>query len=247
VHYQPFFAIQPQELAGYEALLRWDHPTRGRIPPADFIPLAEECGLIVPIGNWVLATACAEAVSWDDPVIISVNLSPAQFVQPGIVTTVFDVLQRTGLPPARLELEITEGTLMDDAPNALRVLTALKALGVKIAMDDFGTGYSSLSYLRKFPFDKIKIDRSFISDVGDVAEAQTIVQAIIALGRSLRLDVTAEGVETRRQLAMLQGQGCTFAQGYLLGHPHPPDQIGQHQNTDRPVSTDSPQPELESS
>ena len=117
---------------------------------------------------------------------------------------------------------------MDDAPNALRVLTALKALGVKVAMDDFGTGYSSLSYLRKFPFDKIKIDRSFISDVGDVAEAQTIVQAIIALGRSLRLDVTAEGVETRPQLAMLQGQGCTFAQGYLLGRPHPADQLGQH-------------------
>jgi EAL domain-containing protein (putative c-di-GMP-specific phosphodiesterase class I) len=186
-------------------------------------------------------------VSWDDPVIISVNLSPAQFVQPGIVTTVLDVLQRTGLPPARLELEITEGTLMDDAQNALRVLTALKALGVKIAMDDFGTGYSSLSYLRKFPFDKIKIDRSFISDVGDVAEAQTIVQAIIALGRSLRLDVTAEGVETRPQLAMLQGQGCTFAQGYLLGHPHPADQLGQHQNADRAVPAESPQPELEPS
>ncbi len=247
LHYQPFFAIESQELAGYEALLRWDHPTRGRISPADFIPLAEECGLIVPIGNWVLATACAEAASWDDSVIISVNLSPAQFVQPGIITTVLDVLKQTNLPPVRLELEITEGTLMDDAPNALRVLTALKAVGVKLAMDDFGTGYSSLSYLRKFPFDKIKIDRSFISDVGDVAEAETIVQAIIALGRSLKLDVTAEGVETRRQLTMLRGQGCTFAQGYLLGRPHPADQLGQHRKTEQPPVTGGRQPAIESS
>jgi diguanylate cyclase len=228
LNYQPFITIQSQELAGYEALLRWDHPERGRIPPSDFIPLAEECGLIVPIGNWVLATACAEAVSWNDPVTISVNLSPAQFVKPGIVTTVGDVLRRTGLPAARLELEITEGALIGDTKNALRTLTALKALGVKIAMDDFGTGYSSLSYLRKFPFDKIKIDRSFISEVGQDTEAETLVQAIIALGRSMRLDVTAEGVETKRQLAMLRVQGCTFAQGYLLGRPHPADQLGQH-------------------
>jgi diguanylate cyclase len=243
LNYQPFVAVETQKLAGYEALLRWDHPTRGRIPPADFIPLAEECGLIVPIGKWVLATACAEAASWDDPVIISVNLSPAQFVEPGIVKAVADVLQRTGLPAARLELEITEGTLMDDTQNALHVLTALKALGVKIAMDDFGTGYSSLSYLRKFPFDKIKIDRSFIRDAGDDPEAENIVQAIIALGRGLRLDVTAEGVETKRQLAMLRGQGCTFAQGYLLGRPRPADQLGQHNNRKRPVFSDSAKPQ----
>ncbi|HEY4040840.1 MAG TPA: EAL domain-containing protein [Rhodopila sp.] len=228
LHYQPFVAIGSQQLAGYEALLRWDHPERGRIPPAEFIPLAEACGLIVPIGNWVLATACAEAASWNDPVTISVNLSPAQFGEPGLVAAVAEVLRRTGLPPARLELEITEGVLMDDTQNALRILTALKVLGVKIAMDDFGTGYSSLSYLRKFPFDKIKIDRSFISDVGDDIEAATIVQAIIALGRSLRLVVTAEGVETRDQLALLRSQGCTFAQGYLLGRPHPAHQLGQH-------------------
>jgi diguanylate cyclase len=233
--YQPFIAIESQELAGYEALLRWEHPVRGRISPADFIPLAEECGLIVPIGCWVLATACAEAVSWNDPVTISVNLSPAQFIQPGIVTTVADVLRRTGLSAGRLELEITEGTLMDDAQNALHILTALKALGVKLAMDDFGTGYSSLSYLRKFPFDKIKIDRSFISDVEDDAEAETIVQAIIAMGRSLRLDVTAEGIETKQQLSMLRGHGCTFAQGFLLGHPHPADRLGQHLPKDWPV------------
>ncbi|HEY1412895.1 MAG TPA: EAL domain-containing protein, partial [Rhodopila sp.] len=216
LNYQPFVSTRTQNLAGYEALLRWDHPTRGRIPPGEFISLAEECGLIVPIGNWVLATACAEAVTWSNPVTISVNLSPAQFVEPGIVATVADVLRRTGLPAARLELEITEGTLMDDAHNALQILTALKALGVQIAMDDFGTGYSSLSYLRKFPFDKLKIDRSFISDTENEPDAQTIVQAIIAMGRSLRLHITAEGVETPQQLTMLRDQGCTFAQGYLI-------------------------------
>jgi diguanylate cyclase (GGDEF)-like protein len=225
LNYQPFVETASLDIAGYEALLRWDHPQRGRIPPSDFIPLAEECGLIVPIGSWVLASACAEAVSWAQPVIISVNLSPAQFVQPGIVNTVAEVLRTTGLPPNRLELEITEGTLMDDTQNALRILTSLKALGVKIAMDDFGTGYSSLSYLRKFPFDKIKIDRSFISDVADDSEAETIVEAIIAMSRSLRLDVTAEGVETRHQLAMLRAHGCNFVQGYLLGRPCSADQL----------------------
>lgn len=224
LHYQPFVAIRTGEITGYEALLRWDHPEKGRIPPSDFVPLAEECGLIVPIGSWVLETACAEAASWEEAAIISVNLSPAQFIQPGIVDTVASVLRRTGLPPERLELEITEGTLMDDTRNALRILTALKALGVKIAMDDFGTGYSSLSYLRKFPFDKIKIDRSFISDVENDTEAEIIVHAIIAMGRSLRLDVTAEGVETQRQLEMLRDHGCNFAQGYLLGRPSPADQ-----------------------
>jgi EAL domain-containing protein (putative c-di-GMP-specific phosphodiesterase class I) len=247
LNYQPFVAVQSQELAGYEALLRWDHPERGRIPPADFIPFAEECGLIVPIGNWVLATACAEAVSWDDPVIISVNLSPAQFVEPGVVAAVAEVLRRTGLPATRLELEITEGTLMHDTQDALRVLKALKALGVRIAMDDFGTGYSSLSYLRKFPFDKIKIDRSFISDVGDDPEAATIVQAIITLGRSLGLDVTAEGVETKRQLATLRSHGCTFAQGYLMGRPHPADQLGQHVAKDWRVFGDTPVAQLATS
>ncbi len=208
-------------------MLRWDHPEHGRISPVDFIPLAEECGLIIPIGRWVLTAACAEAVLWDDPVTISVNLSPTQFAQPGIVDTVAEVLRRTSLPATRLELEITEGMLMHDTQNALRTLMALKALGVKIAMDDFGTGYSSLSYLRKFPFDKIKIDRSFISDMDDNAEAETIVHAIIAMSRSLRLDVTAEGVETQQQLTMLRAHGCMFAQGYLLGRPCPAGQLGQ--------------------
>jgi diguanylate cyclase (GGDEF)-like protein len=240
LNYQPFVAIQPARLAGYEALLRWDHPECGRIPPAEFIPLAEECGLIVPIGKWVLVAACAEAASWNESVTIAVNLSPAQFVQPGIVATVADALRRTGLPPERLELEITEGTLMADTQNALRTLTALKALGVQLAMDDFGTGYSSLSYLRKFPFDKLKIDRSFINDVTDNTEAQTIVQAIITLGRNLGLEVTAEGVETKRQLDLLRQQGCTYAQGYLLGRPHPANQIGQHIEQESPVAAQQP-------
>jgi diguanylate cyclase (GGDEF)-like protein/PAS domain S-box-containing protein len=228
LNYQPFVDTATLDIIGYEALLRWNHPERGNIPPADFIPLAEECGLIVPIGSWVLATACAETVSWDQKPIISVNLSPAQFLQPGIVTTVAEVLKQTGLPPKRLELEITEGTLMTDTQNALRILTSLKGLGVKLAMDDFGTGYSSLSYLRKFPFDKLKIDRSFISDLEDDTEAETIVQAIIAMSRSLRLDVTAEGVETKRQLSMLRALGCNYVQGYLLGRPRTAAQVEHH-------------------
>jgi diguanylate cyclase (GGDEF)-like protein len=233
LNYQPFVETATLEVIGYEALLRWDHPERGRTSPADFIPLAEECGLIIPIGSWVLATACTEAMTWDQPLIISVNLSPAQFLQPGIVSTVAEVLRQTGLPPNRLELEITEGTLMDDTQNALRILTSLKALGVKIAMDDFGTGYSSLSYLRKFPFDKIKIDRSFISDVVDDSEAETIVQAIIAMSRSLRLNVTAEGVETKQQLSMLRALGCNLVQGYLLGRPRPAAQLDLHSGKPR--------------
>jgi diguanylate cyclase (GGDEF)-like protein/PAS domain S-box-containing protein len=228
LNYQPFVDTATLEVIGCEALLRWDHPERGWVSPADFIPLAEETGLIVPIGSWVLFTACAEAVSWPQPLIISVNLSPAQFVEPGIVNTVAGVLRQTGLPASRLELEITEGTLMDDTQNALLIMTSLKALGVKIAMDDFGTGYSSLSYLRKFPFDKIKIDRSFISDVEDDAEAEVIVRAIIAMSRSLRLVVTAEGVETKEQLSTLRELGCNFVQGYLLGRPCSAGQLDFH-------------------
>jgi diguanylate cyclase (GGDEF)-like protein/PAS domain S-box-containing protein len=244
LNYQPFVDTATLEVIGYEALIRWDHPERGRIPPGDFIPLAEESGLIVPIGSWVLATACAEAMSWDWPLVISVNLSPAQFLQPGIVSTVADVLRDTGLPPKRLELEITEGTLMGDTQNALRILTSLKALGAKVAMDDFGTGYSSLSYLRKFPFDKIKIDRSFISDLEDDSEAETIVQAIIAMSRSLRLDVTAEGVETKQQLSMLRALGCNFVQGYLLGRPRNAAQLKHHTGKPRWHVADNAGPRL---
>ena len=244
LNYQPFVDTATLELVGYEALVRWDHPERGRVSPIDFIPLAEESGLIVPIGSWVLSTACAEAMSWDLPLIISVNLSPAQFLQPGVVNMVADVLRQTGLPAHRLELEITENTLMDDTQTALRVLTSLKALGVKIAMDDFGTGYSSLSYLRKFPFDKIKIDRSFIKDTEDDPEAETIVQAIIAMSRSLRLAVTAEGVETNRQLTMLRALGCNFVQGYLLGRPRDAGQLDLHTGKPRWHVIDNAGPRL---
>jgi diguanylate cyclase (GGDEF)-like protein len=225
VHYQTFFNAATLEVAGCEALVRWDHPSRGRISPADFIPAAEQNGMIVPIGAWVLATACAEAARWDRPVTIAVNLSPAQFAHAGIVASVADALRTTGLPPGRLELEITEGTVMADIPNARRILKELKALGVRIAMDDFGTGYSSLSYLRKLPFDKIKIDRSFLSDVDDDPEAQSLIDAIIAMGQTLRLDITAEGVETPRQLSMLKALGCTYVQGFLLGRPCPASQL----------------------
>jgi len=226
--YQPFFRTATLEVAGYEALVRWDHPTRGRISPSDFIPIAEECDLIIPIGQWVLETACAEAASWDRPLVIAVNLSPAQLGQARIVETVKTVLRETGLSPTRLELEITEGVLIGDTQHALATLTALKALGVTLAMDDFGTGYSSLSYLKKFPFDKLKIDRSFIRDLDDDADGEPIVQAIIALSRSLRLEVTAEGVETSRQLVLLQAEGCAFVQGFLLGRPMSALQIGHN-------------------
>ena len=211
------------EVAGCEALLRWDHPTRGRISPAEFIPVAEECGLIVEIGKWVLATACAEASHWERSLTIAVNLSPAQFASSKLLDDIAAVLSDTGLSPDRLELELTETTVMSDAAHAARIMTALKKLGVSIAMDDFGTGQSSLGNLRKFPFDKIKIDRSFISDQD--ADAETIVQTIIAMGRGLRLSVTAEGVETHRQMAMLRYHGCTFVQGYLLARPAPVGQL----------------------
>ena len=223
--YQPFFHGATLEIAGYEALLRWNHPSRGLIAPADFIPIAEKCGLIVPIGQWVLRTACVEAASWDRPLVVAVNLSPIQFGA-SIAPTVDAVLRETGLQPSLLELEITEGVLIGDTQNALQTLTALKALGVTLAMDDFGTGYSSLSYLKKFPFDKLKIDRSFVRDLDEGSDGNSIVQAIIALSRSLRLEVTAEGVETAYQLAVLRAAGCTFVQGFLLGRPVGAHQIG---------------------
>ncbi|HET6608556.1 MAG TPA: EAL domain-containing protein [Rhodopila sp.] len=225
LHYQTFFNAETLEPSGCEALLRWNHPMRGRIAPAEFISLAEANGLIVPMGKWVLRTACAEAVRWDRPVTVAVNVSPAQFAESSIVGDVASVLAQTGLPPNRLELEITETALMVDTRNALRLLRDLKALGVGIAMDDFGTGFSSLGNLRKFPFDKIKIDRSFISDGDDEPGAEAIVQTIVAMGNSLGLTITAEGVETPRQLAMLRSLGCTYVQGFLLARPCPGEQL----------------------
>jgi diguanylate cyclase len=221
VHYQPFVDAITLETAGYEALLRWQHPERGLIFPVDFIQSAEESGLIVSIGTWVLEAACREAAGWPQPKMIAVNLSPAQLEQAGVVRMIAEVLEQTGLPAERLELEITETTLMGDKANTLQVLKALKALGVQLAMDDFGTGYSSLNYLRTFPFDKIKIDRSFIQDCDSNAEAKSIVQCIVAMGTALHLKITAEGVETNAQLGTLRDYGCDYLQGYLLGNALP--------------------------
>ncbi len=219
LHYQPLFDAETLGLCGYEALLRWTHPVRGSVSPGQFIPVAEECGLIDGIGRWTLEQACAAAVRWPDNLRIAVNLSPVQFRQTDLVGMVAAILHRHGLAPARLELEITEGVLIDDADRALAILRQLKALGVRIALDDFGTGFSSLGYLRRFPFDKLKIDKSFVPGLGEDADADAIVRSIIAMAQSLRLDVTAEGVETEGQLARLRAEHCSQVQGFLLGRP----------------------------
>ncbi len=219
LNYQPLFDSRSLRIVGYEALLRWRHPTRGTVSPAEFIPLAEECGLIGSIGKWVLRTACAEAALWPQPLRVAVNLSPLQFRERDLSLMVAGILAETGLPASRLELEVTEGVLIDDTTRALEVLRGLKSQGICIALDDFGTGYSSLSYLRRFPFDKLKIDRSFVRELGEDREADAIVRSILALCRSLNLDVTAEGVETPEQLALLREQDCSQVQGFLLGRP----------------------------
>jgi diguanylate cyclase (GGDEF)-like protein/PAS domain S-box-containing protein len=233
VHYQPLFASETLDLVGYEALLRWTHPQRGAVSPDQFIPVAEECGAIGPLGRWVLDMACAEAASWPTPLRIAVNLSPVQFRQTDLAGMVATILHKHQLDPARLELEITEGVLIDDGERALAVLRRLKALGVRIALDDFGTGYSSLSYLRRFPFDKIKIDKSFIHGLGEDHDAEAIVSSIIAMSHSLRLDVTAEGVETEGQLLRLRSEHCSQVQGFLLGRPHAADRL--HHRTHSPT------------
>jgi EAL domain-containing protein (putative c-di-GMP-specific phosphodiesterase class I) len=209
-------------VVGFEALIRWTHSTRGVISPVDFIPLAEETGLIVPIGDWVLREACREAAGWAPEISLSVNLSPVQFRNPGLVASVQGACAAAGLDPKRLELEITESVLITDSAGTLETLRTLKAFGVRIAMDDFGTGYSSLSYLRSFPFDKIKIDRSFVADVTSGGEAAAIVRAIIGLGRSLGMQTTVEGVETQAQFDHLRAEGCDQIQGYLVGRPLAP-------------------------
>ena len=219
LHYQPLLDCDQLTVLGCEALLRWRHPERGPVSPADFIPLAEECGLIMQLGAWVLRTACREAAGWPDDKIVAVNLSPIQFRQPDLAEQILAILAETGLSPNRLELEITEGVLIEDTERTLATLTILKNAGIHISLDDFGTGFSSLSYLQRFPFDKIKIDRSFIWAMEKNPDSMSIVRAVIALGRSLRITVTAEGVETPTQLAWLQNEDCDQAQGYLLGKP----------------------------
>ncbi|WAC46914.1 EAL domain-containing protein [Asticcacaulis sp. SL142] len=221
VYYQIQKSVSTGETTGYEALLRWIHPMRGFVSPVDFIPVAEECGAILDIGEWVLETACREAASWDNDARIAVNLSPVQLGNVNLVQVVHEILIKTGLSPKRLELEITESTIIGDKVRALHILRQIKALGVTIAIDDFGTGYSSLDTLNSFPFDKIKIDRSFLMEAEQSPQSLAIIKAILALGKSLNVPVLAEGVETETQLNLLRSEGCDEAQGYLLGRPAP--------------------------
>ena len=221
LHYQPLVCCKTGTPEGYEALLRWQHPVRGAVPPSVFVPLAEETGLILRLGQWVLETACRDAAGWVEPVMVAVNLSPLQFRQPDLATTVLSTLRWAGLDPSRLEIEITEGILMDDPARAVETLTALRDAGVRVSLDDFGTGYSSLSYLREFPLDKIKIDKSFILDMASDSQSASIVEALVSLAHTLDLTVTAEGVETAEQLAALQRHLCDQVQGFLLGRPSP--------------------------
>jgi EAL domain-containing protein (putative c-di-GMP-specific phosphodiesterase class I) len=204
---------------GVEALLRWNHPERGPVSPAEFIPVAEEIGLIIPLGQWVLRQACTEAARWPGGLKVAVNLSPVQFRGRGLLTTVTQTLAAAGLPPDRLELEITEAVLLEQNEANIGTLHQLRALGTRIAMDDFGTGYSSLSYLRRFPFDKIKIDRSFVFDSIAGQQGEAIIRTIAELGSTLGIQTTAEGIETAEQLQIVRRAGCTEGQGYLIGRP----------------------------
>ena len=228
VYFQPQVDAVTEEVTGCEALLRWMSPTRGMVPPGEFIPLAEEIGLIVPIGEWVLKQACCEAASWENPVRVAVNLSPAQFKSRSVVQSVINALAVSGLDANRLELEITESVLLHDNEATLATLHQLRNFGIKISMDDFGTGYSSLSYLRSFPFDKIKIDRSFIKDISDKGDCAAIVKAVAGLGKGLGISTTAEGVETLEQLRHVREEGCTEVQGYLFSAPQPATQLREY-------------------
>lgn len=226
LHYQPRYATLGGSLRSFEALVRWQHPERGLLPPDTFIGLAEETGLIQPLGQWVLNTACREAMTWPEGIGLSVNLSPGQLAEnEDVVAMVMEALRSSGLPASRLELEITERVLLDHAHAALATLTALRALGVRLSLDDFGTGFSSLAYLRKYPLDGIKIDRSFISHMTERGNDQAIVQAMIDLGRSLGMTVTAEGVETREQLECLQRHPCDEVQGFHFSRAVPSEEL----------------------
>ena len=232
VVYQPQYDLATERQCGSEALIRWHHPLHGKIAPGHFISVAEDTGLIVPIGEWVLRRACSDAVTWSEPLTVAVNLSPAQFRDGDIAETVAQVLKETGLDPARLEIEITESLLINDTEEVLSKLNRLRELGVAIAMDDFGTGYSSLSYLARFPFSKIKIDRQFIRNMTRDPAMRAIVKTIIALGKSLDVTITAEGVETEEQAAMLREFGCPQVQGFLYGYPGAAEQPSKS-NTDK--------------
>ncbi len=233
-YYQPIVDVKTGHVTSCEALMRWHHPTRGMVPPTEFIPIAEETGLIVPMGEWMLRQATAEAVRWPSDVTVAVNLSPAQFKSRVLVQTVINALAASGLPADRLQLEITEMVLLHETSGAFTVLHQLRHLGIKIAMDDFGTGYSSLGYLRSFPFDTIKIDRSFIRDLPDKEDSVAIIRAVVGLSSSLGITTIAEGVETREQLDSLTREGCTEVQGFLFSEPKPAEQVrAQLRSSDR--------------
>ena len=219
IDYQPQFDLESGRLTGYEALVRWWHPSDGEIPPSVFLPIAEETGLIASLGEWILRTACSYATTWPADTTLAVNLSPAQFKTQDVVGLVRKVLDETGLDPHRLELEITEGVLLQNTEAVVEVLTRIDQMGVSIAMDDFGTGYSSLSYLTRFPVSKIKIDRSFIDTLGTSPQTSAIVSSIVGLGQSLKVTITAEGVENEGQAAMLREWGCDQVQGFYYGKP----------------------------
>lgn len=227
LHYQPQVETPAGRLVGFEALIRWRHPTKGLLPPGMFLPLAEEIGVIVPIGDWVLRTACREAMRWPDEITIAVNASPLQFDAGNFAVSVQQALRATGLPGRRLEIEITEGIFLRNDTAILETLHELRAMNVRIAMDDFGTGYASLSQLARFPFDKIKIDRSLAGFDGDDLKQRAIVRAITALGQSLGVCTLAEGVENKEQLARLEADGCASVQGYFFGRPVPADQLDE--------------------
>jgi diguanylate cyclase (GGDEF)-like protein len=221
LHYQPVVNLESNEISGFEALIRWNHPKSGLISPATFIPLAEEIGFIVPLGEWVIREACLTASRWPEQLHVAVNISAAQFRHPGLMQVIVSALATSGLQPARLELEITESVLLQDTDTTLALLHQLRSLGIRIAMDDFGTGYSSLTYLQCFPFDKIKIDRSFVRDITENVGSLNIVRAVAALASGLGMAATAEGVETKEQLERITQEGCTEMQGYFFSRPLP--------------------------
>jgi EAL domain-containing protein (putative c-di-GMP-specific phosphodiesterase class I) len=225
LRYQPILDLQSGKVVGFEALIRWKHQVRGLISPSDFIPVAEETGLIVPIGDWVLRTACLDAVGWPPDIEIAVNLSSVQFKSGQLLNSVRQALAVSKLDPNRLELEITESVLLQNSDDTLALLHQLRGLGIRIALDDFGTGYSSLGYLRSFPFDKIKIDRTFIRDIDANAGSAVIVGAVVGIAKALGMTTVAEGVETADQLALVRRQGCALVQGYLFSRPRPVSEV----------------------
>lgn len=225
LHFQPLCSVAGDNLKGFEALMRWNHPERGLVSPAEFIPIAEESGLIVPMGDWALREACRIAAQWPGDLSVAVNISPRQFSSPVLAQTILQALANSGLAPGRLELEITESIFIGNVQRTLDALHSLRALGVRIALDDFGTGYSSLSYLRSFPFDKLKIDQSFVRDLDGISNAHAIVRAITTLAHALGIETLAEGVELPIHMELLQREGCDMVQGYLISRPVPVAQI----------------------